>query len=43
MFKIMNEDDLELNEQTMKEVKRSREEFKKGKCYTMEEIKKEMK
>ena len=43
MRKIMNENESELNEETMKEIQRSREEFKKGKYYTLEEVKKEIK
>jgi len=43
MRKIMNENELELNEETMKEIQRSREEFKNGKYYILEEVKKEIK
>ncbi len=43
MRKIMNENESELNEETIKEIQRSREEFEKGKYYTLEEVKKEIK
>ena len=43
MRKIMNENELELNEETIIEIQRSREEFKKGKYFTLEEVKNEMK
>ena len=42
MRKIMNEDELELNEETKKEIQRSREEFKKGSYYSLEEVKKRL-
>lgn len=38
----MNENDLELSEETIKEIQKSREEYKKGNFYTLEEVKKEM-
>ena len=34
------EDELELSEQTKKDMKKSREEYKKGKVYSLEEVKK---
>jgi len=39
----MNEDGLELSEETINDINRSREEFKKGKYYTLEEIKRSLK
>jgi hypothetical protein len=38
----MNEDEIELSEQTIKEIQKSREEYKKGSFYSFEEVKKEM-
>ena len=38
----MDEDELELNEETLKEIKRAREDIKKGKYYTLEEVKKRL-
>ena len=38
----MNEDDLELSEETMKDLQRSRAEYKKGNFSTLAEVKKEM-
>ena len=37
----MDKDELELNEETKKEIQRSREEYKKGKTYTFEKVIKE--
>ena len=39
----MDEDKLKLNEETLKEIQRAREDIKKGKCYTLEEVKKRLK
>ncbi len=39
----MDEDDLELNEGTLKEIKRAREDIKNGKYLTLEEVKKRLK
>jgi hypothetical protein len=39
----MDEDELELNEETLKEIKRAREDIKKGKYHTLEEVKKKLK
>ena len=39
----MNEDELELSEQTIKEIQKSRGEYKKGKNYSLDEVKKELK
>jgi hypothetical protein len=39
----MNEDELELNEKTIKEIQRAREDIKKGKYHTLEEVKKRLK
>lgn len=39
----MDEDDLELNEETLKEIKRAREDIKNGKYLTLEEVKKRLK
>ena len=39
----MDEDELELNEETLKEIKREREDIKKGKYHTLEEVKKKLK
>ena len=36
------EDTMELSEQTKKDIKRAEEEYKKGKFYTHEQIKKEL-
>ena len=36
------EDTMELNEQTKKEIAEARKEFKEGKFYTLQEIKKEV-
>lgn len=36
------EDTLELSEETKKEIKQAEEEFKQGKFYTHEEVKKEL-
>lgn len=38
-----NEDDLELNDKTKKELQISREQAKKGKLYSLEQIKRESK
>ncbi len=35
----MDEDELELNEKTLKEIQRAREDIKKGKYLTLEEMK----
>lgn len=42
MRRIMNEDELEFNEETKKEIQISREEFKKGRYYSLEEGKKRL-
>jgi len=39
----MNEDELELSKQTIKEIKKSRKEYKKGKIYSLDKVKKEIK
>jgi len=39
----MDEDDLELNEETTKDIEKSREEFKKGKYYTLKGVKRKLK
>ena len=39
----MNEDDLELNEETSKEIKRARKDIKNGKYLNLEEVKKRLK
>lgn len=39
----MKEDKLELSGQTKKDMKKSREEYKKGKVYSLEEVKKKLK
>jgi len=39
----MNEDELELNEKIIKEIRRAREDIKKGKYYTLEEVKNRLK
>ncbi|GAG32709.1 unnamed protein product [marine sediment metagenome] len=39
----MNEDELELSEETIKEIQKSREDYKKGNFYTLEEVKKRIK
>jgi len=39
----MDEDELELNEKTLKEIQRAREDIKKGKYLTLEEVKKRLK
>jgi hypothetical protein len=36
----MDEDEFELSEKTKKDIRRSREDFKDGNVYTLEEIKK---
>lgn len=37
----MNEDELELSEETIKDLQKSREEYRKGKIHSLEEVKKE--
>lgn len=39
----MDEDNLELCEKTKKDIQKAREEVKKGKLYSLEEVKNEMK
>ena len=39
----MDEDELELNEETLKEIQIAREDIKKGKYHTLEEVKKRLK
>jgi len=39
----MNEDELELNEKTIKDIQRAREDIKKGKYLTLDEVKKRLK
>ena len=39
----MDENELELSEKTKKEIKKSREEYKKGNYYTLDEVKKKLK
>lgn len=39
----MDEDELELNEETLKEILRARKDIKKGKYYNLEEVKKRLK
>ena len=39
----MDEDELELSEKTIKEIQKSREEYKKGNFYTLDEVKKKLK
>ena len=39
---MMVEDDLELSEDTIKEMKKSRDEYKKGKKCSLDEVKKEI-
>ena len=38
----MNEYELELNEETIKEIRKSREEYKKGNFYTLDEVNKNL-
>jgi hypothetical protein len=39
----MDEDELEFNEETLKEIRRARKDIKKGKYHTLEEVKKRLK
>jgi len=43
MLCSIDEDDLELSEETIKDIKKSREGYKKGNFYTLKEVKKEIK
>jgi len=36
----MNEDELELSEETVKEIQKAREAYKKGNFYTLDKVKK---
>ena len=38
----MNGDELELSEETIKEIQKSREEYKNGNFYKLEEVKKRL-
>ena len=40
MHITMDEDELELNKETMEEIQKSREEYEKGKYYSLDEVKK---
>ena len=40
---IMDEDELELSEETIKKIQKSRGEYKKGNFYTLDEVKKKLK
>ncbi len=40
MLCSMDEEELELSEETIKEIQKSREEYKKGNFHTLEEVKK---
>jgi len=39
----MSEDGLELSDETIKDLQKSREEYKKGNFYTLDEVKKKLK
>ena len=39
----MNQDEFNLSGETIKEIQKSREEYDKGKIYTLDEIKKKLK
>ena len=39
----MDEDELELSEETIKKIQKSRGEYKKGNFYTLDEVKKKLK
>ena len=39
----MDEDNFELDEETIKEIKKSREDYKKGNVYSLNEVKKILK
>lgn len=38
-----DEDELELSEETIREIQKAREEYKKGNFYTLDEVKKRLK
>jgi len=38
----MDEDELDFNEETLEEIQRAREDIKKGKYHTLEEVKKKL-
>ncbi len=42
MICSMGEEELELSEETIKEIQKSREEYKKGHVHTLEEVKKRL-
>jgi len=39
----LDEDDLELNAETIKEIQKSRDDYKKGNVYSLKDIKKKLK